>query len=659
MNKFSVSKAIIDMQPISDSLNGISEISGESFNGYVGNAIIMYDGKPFVVRDDMIIFSGMVDGGAMISSDILYSYPLINSSTSFVIEFDYVVDNGTVGNTSGEQVLMGYGTGNSPVMSIITSLLYKSVVVLYYTSYISVRNVTIGYYDFKVGVKYNLKIISVGDYISIYINDILLGVNNRVITSYGGSGNDYMSLVKGQYIFLGMNYKGDVNYGLKGGISNFKYVKIASDDPYIYSNTLYSMNRLLYLSLDFIKSQTSLYNNESIKDFGCGFMYNRYSNINDYANQFISLQDDYISWFKPIKKTPLFFDFSKIKLLYEFSISIRIKTSGVLSESTLVDTRTEIGVYNGFILTQPSEDPSSLRFYISNINKEYDNVGGWYELVETPSATIQPNSEYLITIMYKNGIFGIYVNDVFVSQNVDDGIIPNYVSNNIYFGSGVNADSLFNNVIRDISIYDIAIKPSDDILTKNISYEYNPPEPLQFNNIDLSLTIIPNRTPLTLYVDEGANNMKIIDVGNYYNRYTFYKEGGNGNERLILYIDGESFIDTFGILTFDFIDIQSLRRYSLSVDGVICDNFIYDLGAVRGYITYYLNTTLNACVGADYRVRLMRRMDGRVIGEYEFKDGFCTVSNLDRSVAYDAILFDKTNKYESVTMSNRIPLAVE
>jgi len=112
------------------------------------------------------------------------------------------------------------------------------------------------------------------------------------------------------------------------------------------------------------------------------------------------------------------------------------------------------------------------------------------------------------------------------------------------------------------------------------------------------------------------------------------------------------------------------RFYFDGINPLYIDDYVvslYELGITYpipkqkmklGSLTYYMSA-VNQCKDSNYCVRLVRRRDGYFIGEYDFTGDYCDIKNLDCNTAYDAILFDRSDRYESISMSNRIPKSVE
>jgi len=112
------------------------------------------------------------------------------------------------------------------------------------------------------------------------------------------------------------------------------------------------------------------------------------------------------------------------------------------------------------------------------------------------------------------------------------------------------------------------------------------------------------------------------------------------------------------------------RFYFDGINPLYIDDYVvslYELGITYpipkqkmklGSLTYYMSA-VNQCKDSNYCVRLVRRRDGYFIGEYDFTGDYCDIKNLDCNTAYDAILFDRSDRYESISMSNRIPKPVE
>lgn len=654
MNNFKISRKITELK--ADNLSADLKTINDDCNNQIGSYYKLYNSNDISIESGMFKFDGSKNNGLVWNFNFSSSNVLAPDKKSYLIEMNFIIQGSNNTTTDKIQTLMinmENSTSNKIANVIYISPEKNWLSFCFFNTSSGTYSSWNGFYKFEKNVLYNLKIIVLkNNEFGIYINNKLICQGNTKNATARGGGTKLTSL--SSTYFIGMQLINNTSYNFRGLIDKFKVYNIYSDDEIIYANTLYSKNMILYVPLDYTTIQTvgHLYNDVSIKNLGCKKFNISYDTSTTYENQFnINLGGDYISWFKPIGTCPLYFDNTYIKTLENYSISMRIKTGDTLNDSALIDTRTTTGVYNGFLLTQPSADPSSLRLYISNVNEEYDSNNLWFETISSETDTIKINSEYLITILYKNGTFELYVDGVKKGESVSNNILPNITSSNIYFGCNSNKTSVFNGHVRDISIYDIAVLPQDDIYVDNESYDYkdyiakfenNAPYTIEFSNTKI--------ISMSIYDDSDV----IYRGDNIFKKIYFYNEGGSDNDIIKLYENGNLFIKSTGFLDYNFIDNSKLHIYTLQINDGEFKQLI-NLSKYRGEIRGFVSASNCDVDAKELSVLCFSSNDHRYIGEFNIENGSYVIPNLDALLKYDIVLVDKSRTIEQKVLSYRTP----
>lgn len=655
MNDFKFKKYITEMNVgnIYDSKTIITQVD----RYYLEQKYTMYNSSDIEVVDDMVKFDGSANDGLIWTGyPNQQNYIITTTKSSYFLELDFLIDE-----TSNKVVSLMICMNNT-INLISTFALYtyadKNWVFLnFFNSSQGHYGAWNGYYKFVKGVKYNLKLLVLSNNnFGVYINDKLICIGNTKNKTDRGSGTPQTSINSSATYFLGMQVINGVNSNLTGKLNNFRLSDIYSDDTIIYDTSIYSKNKLVNIPFDYnnVVAVGNAYTGESIKNLGVKELIIPYKSTTTYESQFVTnLGGSFISWFKPLSTTPIYLESLYLNNLNKFSISMRIKTGAVLVSCALIDTRTTTGVYDGFLLTIPNADTTSLRFYYCNDNIPYDNSTAWFDILSPATGIIQPNSEYLITVIFNNGKFELYLDGVKISESLTDNIKSTILATNMYFGDNSKQSSIFDGYIRDITIYDSNILPQDDIyanpLSDNGDYVYD------YTDVNPDNVYINNTKPLELSVYESTDTMYIST--NIFQRLYYYVEGSNGNKTLELYNNVGLLYNTYdNTIKYDY--ITDFNKWNIRI--VEEDRYVslVTLSDKRGELSG--DVFLSNCDGAnvvDLFIRCYSSSDHRFIGDFDIVYNMYNIPNLDATIEYDIILVDRSETLEQKILSKRKPTA--
>lgn len=280
---------------------------------------------------------------------------------------------------------------------------------------------------------------------------------NKITMSYDGSAfrlfiNDILEIIKGTltgYFTKGTNpyyflkelsgYTRN-SFGLIDNINIFDGIatKVRDTDPY-------EENLIIDLAFDGENNSTKIVDNGSLKS---NWLVNGNAKISTAQpfDGYSSLSLDNTSSYIQTNLTTT--------LIKNFTISFNYRTTDLTTASAIFDARSSVGQYNGFLITHPSSDPTSLQIYLNG------NGTGW-DVSLNSGSFLSSNTNYKIDIVCNNNSLSFYINGVLRTTQQYSTDISIILNNRLVSlgrnttGGGGNKLGYFKNfkIYKDVAIF--------------------------------------------------------------------------------------------------------------------------------------------------------------------------------------------------------------
>lgn len=156
-------------------------------------------------------------------------------------------------------------------------------------------------------------------------------------------------------------------------------------------------------------------------------------------------------------------------LTKNFTISFNYKTSDLTTASAVFDARSAVGQYDGFLITHPTSDPTSLQIYLNGNGTSWD-------VTLNSGSFISANIDYKIDIVCENNLLKFYVNGLLkASQQFSSDLNITLTNRTVSLGRNTNGTGGNKpGYYKNFKIYkDIAILPESPIGKVQLDFKNN------------------------------------------------------------------------------------------------------------------------------------------------------------------------------------------